>query len=141
MSPHPSATCDIQGRDGANHQERTDHSFVRRYRCGDEQPTSAIYQRDGARWHGLAKRRIACTVTRASEERPFGRGETLTRDRELFIREIVESLNPDDQQMVQLRLDGHKVADIAARTKRSKRTLECVLPTFRLQIQGVLQGD
>ena len=197
MNLRPSTTRDIERYDDTNHQKRTDHSLVRRYRNGDEQAASAIYQRYAARLNGLAKRQlshllarrvdaedivqsafgsffrrvrdgnydapdggtlwsllvvialhkvqrqgefqraakrdVARTVNCASQDGPIGRDETLIRDLGLSIGEIVESLNPHDQRIVELRLDSHNVADIAARTQRSKRTVERVLQAFRLR--------
>ena len=41
-------------------------------------------------------------------------------------------------EQVRLRIDGHEVADIAAHTGRSKRSVERVLQQFRDQLQGLL---
>src|SRR5205823_5472299 len=45
----------------------------------------------------------------------------------LVVEEALDSLPPLNRRMVTLRIEGHEVADIAAQTQRSKRTVERVL--------------
>jgi RNA polymerase sigma-70 factor (ECF subfamily) len=57
----------------------------------------------------------------------------------LVIDEVLEQLPPFQREMVALRIEGHEVAEIADRTRRSKRTVERVLQDFRQRLSGVLE--
>jgi RNA polymerase sigma factor (sigma-70 family) len=56
----------------------------------------------------------------------------------LVIRETLESLSTEQQQMVGLRIDGYEVDEIAERTKTAKRTVERCLQQFRGKLEKVL---
>lgn len=58
---------------------------------------------------------------------------------QLVIDETVECLPPAHKQMVQLRIEGYEVAEIAARTHRSKRSVERSLQEFREKLAKVLK--
>ena len=50
--------------------------------------------------------------------------------------------HPDVYRLiVQMRIDGHEVAEIAERSQRSRRTVERVLQEFREQLQRSLGGE
>ncbi len=57
----------------------------------------------------------------------------------LVVDEVLETLPLLHRQMILLRIEGHEVAEIAARTERSKRTVERVLQEFRKQLADLLQ--
>lgn len=57
----------------------------------------------------------------------------------LVIDETLEALPPLSQQMIALRIEGHKVTEIAAQTQRSKRTIERVLQEFRSNLAKLLE--
>jgi RNA polymerase sigma-70 factor, ECF subfamily len=59
----------------------------------------------------------------------------------LVINEAMQSLPPAHMAMMQLRLEGYEVAEIAEKTERSKRTVERVLQDFRTKLTAVLQHD
>lgn len=56
----------------------------------------------------------------------------------LVIDESLETLPPLSQQIIAMRIDGHKVTEIAEKTQRSKRTVERVLQEFRSSLSKVL---
>lgn len=56
----------------------------------------------------------------------------------LVIDETLESLPALSQRMVALRIEGHKVTEIAAQMQRSKRTVERVLQEFRTTLAKLL---
>jgi RNA polymerase sigma-70 factor (ECF subfamily) len=56
----------------------------------------------------------------------------------LLVEELLNGLPAAQQRIVQLRLEGHEVAEIAQLTGRSKRTTERVLQDFRCLLQGQL---
>ena len=49
----------------------------------------------------------------------------------MVIDEHLSDLPPGQRKMVELRIEGHEVSDIATRTERSRRTVERVLQRFR----------
>lgn len=57
----------------------------------------------------------------------------------LVIDETLEALPPLSQQVIALRIEGHKVTEIAAQTQRSKRTVERVLQDFRGNLAKLLE--
>lgn len=59
----------------------------------------------------------------------------------IVIDDALADLPAVRQQMVRLRIDGHEVAEIAAHTKRSKRTVERVLQEFRTRLATILTED
>jgi RNA polymerase sigma-70 factor (ECF subfamily) len=61
---------------------------------------------------------------------------------QLVIDEALEKLLPQHKVMVELRIEGFEVAEIAARTGRSKRTVERVLQEARAKLKDLLhEGD
>jgi RNA polymerase sigma-70 factor (ECF subfamily) len=52
----------------------------------------------------------------------------------LLIEDAVEVLPEDQRRMVQLRIEGHSVAEIAAATHRAKRSVERLLQDFRTRL-------
>ena len=52
----------------------------------------------------------------------------------MTIEELLEQLDPTSARIVQLRMEGREVAEIATMTERSKRTVERVLQNFRQRL-------
>lgn len=52
-------------------------------------------------------------------------------DLRLVVEEFTESLSPCEREIVELRVEGHEVAEIAVRLRRSKRTIERLLQGIR----------
>jgi len=59
----------------------------------------------------------------------------------MVIDETLEDAPSAHLAIMQYRLQGHEVAEIAALTQRSKRTIERVLQDFRARLAKVLQAD
>jgi RNA polymerase sigma-70 factor (ECF subfamily) len=59
----------------------------------------------------------------------------------LVIEDILARLPAPHRRMVELRIDGYEVADIARQSNRSKRTVERVLQEFRHQLGALLNED
>jgi RNA polymerase sigma-70 factor (ECF subfamily) len=59
----------------------------------------------------------------------------------MVIDEALAELPAVQQRIIQLRIEGHEVADIAAQVKRSKRTVERVLQDFRTRLTKLLDAD
>jgi RNA polymerase sigma-70 factor (ECF subfamily) len=91
-----------------------------------------------ASYHRAAKRNVAATVT--LEQFDFVSGGKVRSDEEalrileIIIDETLIDLPPAQCDMVRLRIEGHAVSEIAAKTQRSKRSVERVLQQFRSRL-------
>jgi hypothetical protein len=56
----------------------------------------------------------------------------------LVVDEILMHHLPVNRDIVRLRIEGHQVAEIAARVNRSRRTVERVLQEFRQELHDSL---
>lgn len=57
----------------------------------------------------------------------------------LVVDEALESMPSPQKEMVQLRMEEYSVAEIAAKTGRSKRTVERLLQQARVQLGSILE--
>lgn len=60
---------------------------------------------------------------------------------ELTIKELLSQLPPQYGEIVNHRIAGYDVSEIAEMTKRSKRTVERILQAFRQQLGDLLKDD
>jgi RNA polymerase sigma-70 factor (ECF subfamily) len=60
---------------------------------------------------------------------------------QMVIAETLEPLAPPYRAMIEFRIEGHEVAEIAQKTGRSRRTVERVLQSFRNQLDKVLHEE
>ncbi len=98
--------------------------------------------RNAAVHHRSAKRDVRRTVSMGGAA-PVQLGlsspdETALATLRLVIAEISDPLPDSSRRIVELRIDGHEVSDIAEKTGRSKRSVERVLQQFREQLRAVL---
>jgi DNA-directed RNA polymerase specialized sigma24 family protein len=56
----------------------------------------------------------------------------------MVIEELMEGLPAANRRMIELRIEGYEVAEIAERVERSKRTVERVLQGFRDRLEGLI---
>ena len=63
------------------------------------------------------------------------------RNTKAILRACVAKLSPAHREIIVLRIEGHEIADIATRVKRSKRTVERVLQDFRQTLADILHRD
>jgi RNA polymerase sigma-70 factor (ECF subfamily) len=98
--------------------------------------------RGQAAFHRAARRDVARTVgiEGGSPDEPDdgGDGAALALLR-AAIGEALDRLPAQQRQMVELRVAGFEVAEIAGKVGRSKRTTERLLQEARQQLQGLLQ--
>jgi len=96
-------------------------------------------------YHGAAKRNVKQTTPLSqiggALHDPQGGNENAYHVLQLTIRDILQNLPDIQQKMVLLRIEGHNVQAIAARTERSKRSVERVLQQFRARLSEQLQAD
>lgn len=92
--------------------------------------------------HHAAKRDARVTTTLDPGDPSFE--EQLMRDEfspvfmQMVIQEALDQLDPRQREMVELRVQGHEVSEIADKTGRSKRTVERNLQEVRSRLRRVL---
>ncbi|HEY1377013.1 MAG TPA: sigma-70 family RNA polymerase sigma factor, partial [Gemmataceae bacterium] len=59
----------------------------------------------------------------------------------LVVRDTLERLPPAERQMLELRMEGYEVSEIADRVGRSKRTVERLLQQARTRLKSLLDED
>jgi DNA-directed RNA polymerase specialized sigma24 family protein len=59
----------------------------------------------------------------------------------MVVDDLLGAISPTNRRIVELRIEGFHVAEIAEKTDRSKRTVERVLQGFRTQLQGVIHEE
>jgi RNA polymerase sigma-70 factor, ECF subfamily len=87
--------------------------------------------------HRAAKRNVANT-TEWDDSHSTHDDEVSLLVLKMIIDQTLDSLPADQQRMVQLRIEGHTVADIAVATQRSKRSVERLLQEFRTRLGRLL---
>lgn len=91
-----------------------------------------------------AKRDVRRTVTADDEEREVPAAvadETALTELQMVVRDLMAELPDKSAEIVELRIAGHEVAEIAATTKRSRRTVERVLQEFRQRLATLLKEE
>jgi RNA polymerase sigma-70 factor (ECF subfamily) len=110
----------------------------------------ALYKvRDTAAFHRAGKRDVGRTVVGADVDwsaaghppRGSGRDEEALTILQLVIDEILDKLSPAHRRIVELRVEGHEVGDIAAQTGRAKRSVERILQEFRGRLAAAIRTD
>jgi RNA polymerase sigma-70 factor (ECF subfamily) len=96
-------------------------------------------------FHRAAKRDVRRTFggeafDRAVESQP-GRGEDALSVLHMVVEELLQSLPEAHRRMIELRIEGHEVNDIAAAVQRSKRSVERVLQDFRQRLDALIGED
>jgi RNA polymerase sigma-70 factor (ECF subfamily) len=94
--------------------------------------------RDLGDYHRAAKRNIRRTVELEKSARPVpvsgASDDESYRILRLTIEDLLQSLPPSQREIVMLRIRGHEINEIAAATRRAKRTVERMLQEFRTQL-------
>lgn len=67
--------------------------------------------------------------------------ETARATLAMVIDELLSQLPAAHRAMIELRIEGHEVAEIAARTERSQRSVERVLQNFRQQLSKLIHDE
>jgi RNA polymerase sigma-70 factor (ECF subfamily) len=95
-------------------------------------------------FHRAARRDVRLTATGAAFDRAVGSETGHDEDALAFLRlvidEVLDSLPPGHRPIVELRVEGYEVAEIAERVNRSRRTVERVLQEFRQRLDGQIRG-
>lgn len=130
-------------------------TFFRRTKCGqyDVPEGEELWKllliislnkiRATARHHRAAKRDVGCTSSLG--ERDIARDTASEEESRLALRmtvdELLGKLPAIHKEIVLLRIDGQGVAEIAAHTRRAKRTVERVLQNFRLLLADLIREE
>jgi RNA polymerase sigma-70 factor (ECF subfamily) len=98
--------------------------------------------RTAGAFHRAAKRDVRRTCggqafDQAIESQP-GRGEDALRLLRMVVEELLESQPEAHRRMIELRIEGHELNEIAAAVQRSKRTVERVLQDFRQKLDALI---
>jgi RNA polymerase sigma-70 factor, ECF subfamily len=94
-------------------------------------------------FHRAAKRDFRRTsgseAIEASPERASGEDEVAMTVLRLVVDEVLAGLPESHRKMVESRIEGHEVAEIADSVGRSKRSVERVLQEFRSRLGAIIQ--
>jgi RNA polymerase sigma-70 factor (ECF subfamily) len=95
--------------------------------------------------HHAAKRDVRLTASGPAFNRVLGaqpaRDEAALSVLRMVIDQALEGLPDAQRRMVELRIEGYEVAEIAESVRRSKRSVERVLQEFRGRLDALLRED
>jgi RNA polymerase sigma-70 factor, ECF subfamily len=96
-------------------------------------------------FHRAARRDVRQTAVGAAFDKAIGtepgRDEMALSVLRMVVDQALDDLPPGHRPIVELRIEGYEVAEIAARVRRSKRTVERVLQDFRTRLDAAIRGD
>ena len=100
--------------------------------------------RDAAAHHKAAKRDIRRTSSGEANELAIqnaaGKDEAALAVLQIVVDDVLDELPESHRRMIELRIDGHEVAQISQQVGRSKRSVERVLQDFRLRMSELIHG-
>jgi RNA polymerase sigma-70 factor (ECF subfamily) len=100
--------------------------------------------RSAGDFHRAARRDVRRTAGGAAYDRALesagGRDEGALTVLRLVIDEILDALPSGHRPIIERRIEGYEVAEIAAQLQRSKRTVERVLQEFRRKLDAQIHG-
>src|SRR4051794_19294813 len=96
-------------------------------------------------YHRASKRDVRRTsggeaFERAVESRPGGDGAALDTLR-MVIDELLQGQQEAHRRMIEMRIEGYEMAEIAAAVRRSKRSVERVLQDFRARLDAMIHDE
>jgi RNA polymerase sigma factor (sigma-70 family) len=101
--------------------------------------------RDACSFHRAAKRDVRMTQAGEVFERSVGalasQDETGLTELQMVLEETLGGLPTSQRSIVELRIEGFQVEEIAQKTGRSRRTVERALQDFRSQLGALLRED
>jgi RNA polymerase sigma-70 factor, ECF subfamily len=101
--------------------------------------------REKAVYHRAAKRDLHRTIGGGEAARHLALWSTIDDSRDgyldLVLDEILEQLPCESRKMARLRLEGYKVAEIARKTGRSRRTVERILQETRVKLDQLVREE
>jgi RNA polymerase sigma-70 factor (ECF subfamily) len=99
--------------------------------------------RSAGAFHRAAKRDVRATANGmiAPMEQLAAPDEMALATLRMVIDEVLNALPPSMRAIVELRIDGHQVEEIAQRTQRSRRSVERALQEFRARLSPLIGED
>ena len=101
--------------------------------------------RSAATFHRAAKRDVRATgaslTDAATDPHLAAPDEQALATLRMVIDELLGALPPSMRTIVELRVDGHDVEEIARRTQRSRRSVERGLHEFRARLRPLIRED
>jgi RNA polymerase sigma-70 factor, ECF subfamily len=98
--------------------------------------------RDAGVFHKAAKRDVRRTSSGAANELAIqnapGKDEAALAVLQMVVNDVLEGLPESHRRMIELRIEGHEVAEISREVGRSKRSVERVLQVFRQRMDGLI---
>ena len=96
-------------------------------------------------YHQAAKRDVRQTTSMSDDSKvvqaSLRQDDSERRFLHLCIQEALETMAPEFKAVVELRLEGHEVAEIAQKLGRSKRTIERSLQEAFRRLRLILEAD
>jgi RNA polymerase sigma-70 factor (ECF subfamily) len=96
-------------------------------------------------FHRAAKRDVRRTSGGETFDRAIesesGRDELAVQVLQMAIEDVLRDLPEAHRKMIELRIEGHEVSEIAASVQRSKRSVERELQNFRARLQSLIAED
>jgi len=96
-------------------------------------------------FHRTAKRDVRRTLGGEAFDRAVesqhGRGEDALNMLRMVVEELLQSQPEAHRRMIELRIEGHEVGEIATAVQRSKRSVERVLQDFRQRLDAQIGED
>ena len=90
-------------------------------------------------FHKAAKRDVRRTSTVDERHEPATDDDIAMTVLRLVVDEALEGLPESSRKIVELRIEGHEVAEIAEKVGRSKRSVERILQGFRSQLGALIE--
>lgn len=96
-------------------------------------------------FHRAAKRDARLTTGGEAFERAVeagtGKDEAALTVLKMVIEELLQGMPAANRRMIELRIDGYEVTEIAERVQRSKRSVERTLQDFRTRLDAQIHED
>jgi RNA polymerase sigma-70 factor (ECF subfamily) len=98
--------------------------------------------RDAGVYHKAAKRDVRRTSSGEANDLAIqnaaGKDEAALAVLQMVVNDVLEGLPESHRRMIELRIEGHEVAEISQEVGRSKRSVERVLQVFRQRMDGLI---
>ena len=95
--------------------------------------------RERVAYHKAARRDVRRTAPAAAAELShLADDDAEARQLDLEVEDLLQSFHPADREVLGLRMTGHELTEIAAKTGRSLRTVERILHNARARLRELL---
>ena len=92
-------------------------------------------------FHRAAKRDVRQTHSTGPSEPPSAGDENALAVLQMVVEQVLEGLGDEYRKIVELRIEGYEVAEIAERSGRAKRSVERLLQEFRKALAAQIGDD